>query len=686
MQFVSSGAPSCSIEPSVEAVESSSAPVARSHSFVDKLGSAWRNLIASDLTLYCILLAVNAWALAYTGLVHDARLYAIQLVNRVEGGTFAGDLYLQFGSQDRYTVFSTLAAPLVQLLGLQVAFLLVYFASLAVFLWGMQKLVLALCVNRLIASLALVFLATTSVTFAGLETFYVNENFVTPRLAANGLTLWALGLLLERRTRSAFLLMVVALALHPLMACGGFLTCLVYWAVSRFTRWHAWALGALVLAACALVCFDFVPTHLLAQMDTDWADATRRANPYNFPSEWAGQDWLHLLIALGIIAAASGGILRRSAQGLLIRCVTAVGLAGLLVNIIACQLPYALPIQGQGYRWLWLLQFLQIPLGFLLIHSWWKQGTLSSRVAAVIVAAYLGSRMGDRVQFLSLLISMGAIAYCLATWRGSLPSLPGIIAAVLGFGWLFGRESKAMLDYWSVTGSKIDSIEIIRTSPTVLFAFTRMMLACLFVLALAWICRSQRANRLVLISVALLLQIGYFASASYAEAHHPAPGVSMVSDYLKANPAPTRPTIYWPQGWVNQLWFDLQVDSYFEPMQIAGNIFSRQNAMEGERRIQLVKRFEIERIRNTSQIYSPLQLQQLEALFHCKLSEPAPTWEDVKRLSADPRVDYLVLREDFPGRHLATDGTWYLYDCQAIRSLGGALSKINQPDARGQLP
>ena len=52
------------------------------------------------------------------GLVHDARLYGIQVVNRVEGGSFAGDLYLQFGSQDRYTLFSTVAAPLVQMLGL----------------------------------------------------------------------------------------------------------------------------------------------------------------------------------------------------------------------------------------------------------------------------------------------------------------------------------------------------------------------------------------------------------------------------------------------------------------------------------------------------------------------------------------------------------------------------------------
>ncbi len=683
MQLVSPGAPPCSIEPVLELTPVVSNPPSFADRVVNKVGSAWQALIASDSTLYCILLAVNAWALAYTGLVHDARLYAIQLINRTDGGAFANDLYLQFGSQDRYTIFSTLAAPLVQALGLRLAFLLVYLLSLAVFLWGMQRLVLALCDSRWIASLALIFLATTTVTFAGLETFYVNENFVTPRLAANGLTLWALALLLERKTARAFLLMFGALALHPLMAFGGFLICLAYWVSSRFTRWLGWALGALILSVCALICFDVIPDRFLGHMDTDWRDATRRANPYNFPSEWAGQDWMHLLIAVGIAAAACGGLLRRSDRGRLILCVTGVGIAGLIINVIASQLPYALPLQGQGYRWLWLLQFLQIPLGFLLIHSWWRQGSINSRTAATIVAAYLGSRMGDRQQFLALLVTMAAFAYFLSTWRETGPSVRGVLAAVSGVACLIYHETNALVAYWGTTGSVIDPVDIFRTSPGVLFAFSRLALAGLFVLALTWLCRWQRAGRLALVSCAVLMQVGFFASATYAESHNPAHGVSMVNSYLKDHPGPAHPTVYWPLGWVNQLWFDLNVDSYFEPMQIAGNIFSRQNAMEGERRIQLVKRFELERIRNVAQIYSPLQLQELEALFHARLDEPAPNWDDVKALCADPRVDYLVLRQKCPGRFVATDGVWFLYDCQAIRSAGDSLPKSNKPDARG---
>jgi hypothetical protein len=139
-------------------------------------------------------------------------------------------------------------------------------------------------------------------------------------------------------------------------------------------------------------------------------------------------------------------------------------------------------------------------------------------------------------------------------------------------------------------------------------------------------------------------------------------------------------------GWVNYLWFDLHANSYYEPMQIAGNAFSRENAMEGNRRIRLVKRFELERVRQVRQIYSPLQLVQLEKLYEAKLSEPAPTWQDVEVLCADKQLDFVILQQEFDGRHVATDGVWYLYDCQAIREHRSTNPEQAQLPAGSKLP
>src|SRR5688500_3578418 len=47
----------------------------------------------------CLMLALNALLVPYIGLDHDARLYAIQAVERVQPGRYADDLYLRFGSQ-----------------------------------------------------------------------------------------------------------------------------------------------------------------------------------------------------------------------------------------------------------------------------------------------------------------------------------------------------------------------------------------------------------------------------------------------------------------------------------------------------------------------------------------------------------------------------------------------------------
>ena len=65
----------------------------------------------------------------YWGLVHDTRLYALQALAWLHP-PLRQDLYLRFGSQDDYTLFSAFFTPLIQVLGLEGAALTLCLLSL----------------------------------------------------------------------------------------------------------------------------------------------------------------------------------------------------------------------------------------------------------------------------------------------------------------------------------------------------------------------------------------------------------------------------------------------------------------------------------------------------------------------------------------------------------------------------
>src|ERR1700686_2514761 len=92
----------------------------------DQAVAAVGELMNRPWSLFFALLAVNAVALPYRGVIHDSQLYAVQVMNRVENGAYGDDLFFRYGSQDKYSLFSLAAAPLVRVLGLQNAFFLLY--------------------------------------------------------------------------------------------------------------------------------------------------------------------------------------------------------------------------------------------------------------------------------------------------------------------------------------------------------------------------------------------------------------------------------------------------------------------------------------------------------------------------------------------------------------------------------
>jgi hypothetical protein len=183
--------------------------------------------------MLCLMLAANALVQPYRGLFHDARLYAAQVTKRLSPGSFDQDLYLRYGSQDRFTVFTPLMAPIVSLAGLEASFYLVYLACKVLFFWSLLRLVFALVPEPAPALLALFYLAIAPLPFGGNEIFHLNEPFLTPRIPASALVLLAIERALAGRMGLAVLCLTGSMLLHPLMALGGVLVVLIWWLMTR---------------------------------------------------------------------------------------------------------------------------------------------------------------------------------------------------------------------------------------------------------------------------------------------------------------------------------------------------------------------------------------------------------------------------------------------------------------------
>jgi hypothetical protein len=65
------------------------------------------------LALFC----AATWALShsYRGIFHDAGLYTLQALAHLDPGYLGQDVFLRFGSQDRFTIFGALYAGAMHL-------------------------------------------------------------------------------------------------------------------------------------------------------------------------------------------------------------------------------------------------------------------------------------------------------------------------------------------------------------------------------------------------------------------------------------------------------------------------------------------------------------------------------------------------------------------------------------------
>ncbi|MGF1578075.1 MAG: hypothetical protein ACFCD0_01795 [Gemmataceae bacterium] len=667
-----------------------------SHRWWDSFADAMASLANHRLCLLAVLLALNSIVFPYRGLYHDARLYAVQALNRAEQGTFQDDLFLRYGSQDDYSIFSMMVAPVVQAFGVHIAFFVLYLASKALLLWAALRFLESLTDDRVLSTISVVYFACSRMGYGGLGIFSVNEHFFTPRLVASGLSLLGLSYLLRGRYWHASLWHLLAFLMHPIMGFGSCAVCVIWFAFEKLPRrWFVAAAVLVSLAVSAILAVDSVGMLLFGEVDADWYDAVRTITLSTFPLQWGWLDWTSACISVfvvGVSAVALRTSQPKTSRLLTIVCV--VGLTGLVSSVVASERGYKLLFQAQTYRSLWLVSVLQVPSAIFTWACWsrlgprfgWALGlmlvllvALTPDLTLVVHFAFFATIL----ILLLMLVSKGSLDLARFVHAGTYGFLAGVVFTGLYGVWVVTTYSDYFLQREGLMWFVMETVG----RPG---AFVWLVVASVSIL---WLYRKTRLTPKVawsVLALAFLFQTAVFVmdwSRTPRGLFPPkAQDLEFATNYFaKRSNSTNRPTIYWAGVRPDAVWFDLQSLCFFEISQVAGVIFSRETALEAWSRAKVVGRFELEYRRKHKPRGSRLLARRWRSLYGVDVEDSKPTLEDLTKLCRQD-VDYLILEQKFDGLYSATNDRIYIYQTdRVLEVLDSSRSSRTRPALRASV-
>jgi hypothetical protein len=635
---------------------------------------ALRRLADPPWPLFVLLLALNAITRPCSVTAHDARLYSLQVINVAENGAYADDVFLRFGSQDQFSLFSRVVAPMVAMLGLRLAFFALYLVFNTLFILGLFRLVRTLVADPLVSTLALVYLVTAPLSYGGHDIFAVHEQFFTPRLIGTTLTLFALERILRQQFAVALILLIGGALIHPLMAFGGVMiwTGCVAWTYLP-TRVFIGLVAASLIGGVVLLSLP-IAERLFGAMDDEWHQMIRLTVGYNYPDAWSIKDWINLAVSFALPIAGCCALyhddpIRRR----FLAIVALAGAVGFLTTLAASMMPYALLFQGQPYRVLWILKVLQIPLGFLLIARWSQAPARSAQIAALGLVGYFC--VTNYIAPESLVIASAVVvSICISrladeqTNRGWWWYATARGFALGAIGWMAYR-------WWFFVSQREMLARHFDLNEWVLFELVSPIFAIVSLCGAVRLAQGFRIVRWSAIAVSLLIPIGLFAmetSPTFTrDQSRLGSDIAFLGDIVQSRSAEVsrHPSIYCPINRTDLIWIDVKATSYFGILQTAGVMYNRRTAEEIQRRASVVAKFEMARERKDMIIPDEAQRRVAEKLFGVSFDCPPPTQDDLIRLCQEPGLDYVAIQQEFPGLYAATNGRLFVYECCQVKHL-----------------
>jgi len=607
------------------------------------------------------LLLVALWLAThpYHGIVHDSRLYTAQALAALYPARFAGDLFLAFGSQDQFTLFTPIYRPFLAALGKARGNMLLLVIVEALWLGGVTYLAGALVADRRarLVGMALV------IVLPGALLLRHGEAFLTPRLPAEALVCVALGLMLRGRLAWAVVAVALAMLVHPLTALSGLALVLLYGAPRRPIVWAM--AGGMVAAALGLAVGGVDPfVRGLQQFDPEWLAIVRQRDSNCFMTELPVERYFALatMLALAGIALACGDAKARR----LVAMMLAITLLSLVVSLVGGDLFHnVLIVDIQLWRATWLLGVIAyLGVGAALMRP--DGGLTGFGKLLVATAVALSSLSQYFAPLVFVAAPFAALAGVVALWEWHYEApVPSLLRAVA----LAGLITALSLGCYGIfVGSTALTISADRTLAPTLALITGILAALWFAV------RQTRARTSILIGGALLLAAGVAWDQrtpwrAFVDATPAAP-VSLTA--LLTNPAP----MYW-DGDMTVPWLLLNRASYYSCEQGAGVLFSRATALQ---------------YRHRTGSFRQAQSLDFGALSFCPAIAPkaAPTAADLATLCGhEPGLGNVVLTRDIPGaggklwrapvqfddvrtignkrRRLLTD-RFFVYDCAGLRN------------------
>jgi hypothetical protein len=525
------------------------------------------------LALACLSLAFLILSHPYRGLEHDSVLYAVLALARLHPAALGHDLFVRYGAQDHYTIFSPLFAAAIQAAGLERGAALLAFATYVAFFAAVWLLA-----RRLMpaseALLAVGLLVVVPSWYGSGSVFAYIEAFLTSRQPAEAFALAGIAAALYSRQVIAGACMLVALLLHPIIAAAGITLWIMLFQGFARPRLAAIVIGILGIGLIAASATGLGP---LAHFDANWLNILQTRLAYLFPTRWSVSEWINPGIRAAVLVVGVGYARNEQLRRLCIATLITLSLGMLFAIVESDWLHVIVAAQMQSWRWLWLLGVLSVLLAPAIAIDCWRSGGLGRAAALLLLSAWLA-----RNNYFAILPMTLA---CVAAARPAALRDPRQAQLVQSAAYILLAASLIIL--LGALRNALPQLDVIRAGhrpylvwieDTQALAYEGLLPAALLAL-IGWSAHHATRRGAILLAVlgaSLLASVLPYCVRTWTHTRYPQDRYQAFASWRAAIPESAE--ILWPDPPL-VTWFELGRASYWSLYQMAGMVFSRDVTM-----------------------------------------------------------------------------------------------------------